>query len=118
MNTLTPRMVLECILLLLPVGAFGKEAANIPEANVQNAVTYVDRGLAREKKGDLDGAMADYNQAIKLNPKFDFPYNNRGNVRRKRGDLEGAMADYNRAIQINSKYPSPYKNRGYVKYIK
>ena len=70
MKNATPRMVLACILILmLPVVAFGKQAAKghfNPEANVQNAVTYDSRGLAKEKKGDLDGAMADYNQAIKL----------------------------------------------------
>jgi Flp pilus assembly protein TadD len=33
---------------------------------VQNASTYEARGLAKERKGDLDGAMADYNQAIKF----------------------------------------------------
>jgi len=27
-------------------------------------------GLAKERKGDLDGALADYNQAIQLNPKY------------------------------------------------
>jgi tetratricopeptide (TPR) repeat protein len=112
MNTLTPRIVLECILLLLPVGAFGKEAANIPEANVQNAVTYVDRGLAREKKGDLDGAMADFNQAIQLNPGYAAAYNSRGVVRKKKNDLAGAMADYNWAIKLNPKFDFPYNNRG------
>ena len=40
--------------------------------------------------GDLDGAIADYNQAIKFNPKFAVPYSNRGNVKLKKGDLNGA----------------------------
>jgi hypothetical protein len=40
--------------------------------DVQNAVTCVDRGLAKEKKGDLDGAVTDFKQAIKLNPKYAF----------------------------------------------
>jgi tetratricopeptide (TPR) repeat protein len=29
---------------------------------------YCNRGVARQKKGDLDGALADYNRAIELNP--------------------------------------------------
>jgi tetratricopeptide (TPR) repeat protein len=69
-----------------------------PEANAENAGTYNARGFAKQKKGDLDGAMADYNQAIKLDPKFAGAYNNRGNIKLKKNDLNGAMADYNQAI--------------------
>ena len=87
-----------------------------PEPNVQNARTYRDRGLAKQKKGDLDGAMADYNQAIKLDPKFTGAYNNRGNIKLKKGDLKGAMADYNQAIQLDSKYYRAYNNRGLVRF--
>ena len=87
-----------------------------PEANAENAGTYNARGFAKQKKGDLDGAMADYNQAIKLNPKFAGAYNNRGNIRLGRGDLNGAMADYNQAIQLDSKYYRAYNNRGLVRF--
>jgi len=40
-----------------------------PAANVQNAISYNDRGIAKQKKGDLDGAIADFTQAIKLGAK-------------------------------------------------
>jgi tetratricopeptide (TPR) repeat protein len=66
----------------------------------QNAVTYFDRGFAKQKKVDLNGAMADLNQAIELNPQYGLAYRNRGNAKRKKGDLDGAIADFNRAIQL------------------
>jgi hypothetical protein len=57
MKNLALRMVLACILVLISqIAAFGQEAAKglfNPEANVQNAITYDSRGLAKEKKGDL-----------------------------------------------------------------
>jgi tetratricopeptide (TPR) repeat protein len=84
-------------------------------AEAQNAVSYFDRGFAKQKKGDLDGAMADYNQAVKLNPKDASAYNNRGNVKFTKGDLNGAMADYNLAIKSNPKYAAAYNNLGNVK---
>jgi hypothetical protein len=57
MKSLAPRMVLECgLILMVTVGAFGQRTATIQEANIQNAVTYVDLGLTKQKKNDLDGA--------------------------------------------------------------
>jgi tetratricopeptide (TPR) repeat protein len=73
----------------------------------QNAVSYFDRGLAKQKKGDLDGAMADYDQAIKLNPIYAAAYSSRGLVRQMKGDLDGAMADSNQAIKLSPIMPSP-----------
>jgi tetratricopeptide (TPR) repeat protein len=56
--------------------AFGHQTAN-QEANVENAGAYVERGIANQNKGDLDGAMADQNQAIQLNPINAIAYTNR-----------------------------------------
>src|SRR5215469_6512565 len=110
MKDLAPRIVLACMLILMPtVATFGQQTAN-PEANVQNARTYHERGLAKKKKGDLNEAMADYNQALKLNPKLAVGYNNRGNVKLRKGDPGGAIADYNQAIQLNPRYGLAYRN--------
>ena len=103
---------------LLPVAAYGQEAAKdqfYPEANVQNAVTYLDRGNSKQKRGDIDGAMADHNQAIKFNPNYALAYNNRGIIKRTKGDIDGAIADFDRAITLNPKYAIAYRNRGNAK---
>jgi len=103
MKDLAPRIVLACLLILMPtVATFGQQTAN-PEANVQNARTYHERGLARQKKGDLNGALIEYNQAIKLNPKNATAYKDRGNAKRKQGDLQGAKADFNQASKLGSR---------------
>jgi tetratricopeptide (TPR) repeat protein len=73
---------------------------------------------AKQRKGDLDGAMADYNQAIRLDPKNVQAYNNRGTVKFKEGDLKGAMAHFNRSIQLNPKNPHAYNNRVRAKEMK
>ena len=115
MRNFATRIRLACIVvLMLTVAAFGQQTAN-PETNVQNAITYNDLGLAKEKKGDLNGALADYNQAIKLNPKNAIAYKNRGIAKEKKGDLDGAMADFNQAVQLNPKYAAAYYGRGDVK---
>ena len=52
----------------------------------------------------MDGALADYDQAIRLNPAYVDAYNNRGVVRSDRGDADGAIADYDQAIRLNPEY--------------
>ena len=42
------------------------------------AIAYNNRGNAYKANGDLDRAIADYNQAIALDPKYALAYNNRG----------------------------------------
>ena len=69
-------------------------------------------GIAREAQGDLAGALADYDQAIALNPQDATAYNNRGIARADQGDLAGALADYDQAIALNPQDATAYNNRG------
>jgi lipoprotein NlpI len=76
------------------------------------AINYGNRGKAYEDKGDFDRAIADYNQAISINPGNATFYNNRGIAYRGKGDLDRAIADYNQAISLNPKDHDAYYNRG------
>ena len=57
------------------------------------ASAYNNRGLAWRDKGDLDRAIADYDQAIRLDPKDATTYFDRGLVKRAKGDIPGGDAD-------------------------
>ncbi|MEI6370115.1 MAG: tetratricopeptide repeat-containing serine protease family protein [Nostocales cyanobacterium ELA608] len=76
------------------------------------AAFYNNRGNVRNELGDKQGAIDDYNQAIKINPNYANAYYNRGNVRDDLGDKQGAIDDYNLAIKINPNYALAYNNRG------
>ena len=66
-------------------------------------------------KGDYQGAIAECNKAIELDPKDAKAYNNRGYAKRNLGDNQGAIADYNKAIELDPKDATTYYNRGYAK---
>jgi lipoprotein NlpI len=76
------------------------------------ASAYFNRGIAYKNKGDFDRAIADYTQAIQLNPKDAKPHVNRANAYSDKGDFDRAVADYNEAIQLDPKFAFAYLNRG------
>ena len=78
----------------------------------QYAEAHFDRGLAHADKGDCDKAIADYTEAIRLDPKYAKAFNNRGAAYRKKGELAKSMADITKAIQLDPKLAEAYSNRG------
>ena len=83
----------------------------------REAWAFVGRGLGYSRKGDYDRAIADYNQAINLDPRYALAYNNRGHAYLAKGDKDRAIADFNQAIKINplpasNPHVNVYFNRG------
>lgn len=64
------------------------------------ARAYNIRGLVRFQTDDYDGAIADYDQAIKLDPQFAAAYYNRGLAHEDKGSRNLAIADLKRAIGL------------------
>ncbi len=67
------------------------------------AIIYINRGAAYYYKGQYDRAIADFDQAIKLNPKDAEVYFIRGNAYQNKGQFDRAIADYDQAIKLNPK---------------
>jgi tetratricopeptide (TPR) repeat protein len=65
------------------------------------AAAYNERGLVWYEKKSLDRAIADFNQALKINPNLVDALINRGNALRRKGDLDHAIADFDEAIRID-----------------
>jgi tetratricopeptide (TPR) repeat protein len=75
------------------------------------ATAFNNRGVAHRLMGDYDAALADYNEAIRLNPASASAYNNRGIIFRIRHDYDRAIEDYDNAIALNRDYPAAFYNR-------
>jgi tetratricopeptide (TPR) repeat protein len=56
--------------------------------------------MARMSKSDWNGAIAEFNRAIELDPNFAEAIGNRGAAKGALKDFDGALADYDRAIKL------------------
>jgi tetratricopeptide (TPR) repeat protein len=83
------------------------------------AVYFNERGNAYvDGKHDYDRGTADYDQAIKLDPKLAVAYNGRGNVHWDKQDYDRAFSDYDQAIRLDPKLAMAYNGRGNVYWTK
>ncbi|MFQ3679859.1 MAG: tetratricopeptide repeat protein, partial [Pseudanabaenaceae cyanobacterium] len=60
----------------------------------------VGRGNTKSALGDNQGAIADYDQALRLQPDLAEAYNNRGIVKSALGDKRGAISDLREGARL------------------
>jgi tetratricopeptide (TPR) repeat protein len=83
--------------------------------NGDRAITLENRAFANEGKGDHDRAIADYDEAIRLEPNNASAYAGRGRVFEKKGDPRRALADFNKALTLQSDLPGAIAGRDRVR---
>jgi lipoprotein NlpI len=77
-----------------------------------NAKSYVEHGIDRGSKGDLNAALEAFNDAIKIDPKYAPAYFNRGFAYALQKNQDEAISNYDQAIQLDPKYKEAYYQRG------
>jgi tetratricopeptide (TPR) repeat protein len=78
------------------------------------AALYRARGSWKQKKGELEAALADYGISIRMEPNNVESYDYRADVYQQQGDLDHALEDYNHASRINPTYAAAYFSRGQI----
>ena len=71
-----------------------------------------DHGVSLASTDNLDGALADFSEAIRLDPKFSDAYVQRGQAMFKNGNADRAIADFTQALQIDPRNAGAFKARG------
>jgi tetratricopeptide (TPR) repeat protein len=72
------------------------------------------QGQAAADIGDLNRAIANFSEAIRLDPKNAIAFFNRGVAYAKKDDFDRAITDYNEAIQLDPKNPRAFFSRGFA----
>lgn len=77
---------------------------------------YAQRAIIKAlHDADYDSALADMNEALRLDPKEVSYYFNRARIKYHQDDLQGAMADYDHILQLDPGNTMTYYNRGLLR---
>lgn len=79
-------------------------------ANPGDDSLYAGRAEVWRALGEIDIAIDDLNEAIRLSPSAAY-YSNRGIAWGDKGEYDRAMSDYNEALRLDRKYVPAYINR-------
>lgn len=93
--------------------AASADIAKALELNRRSLNAYIMKAdIAINSNRDFESALADMNEAIKLQPRFAGLYINRAFLRYNRDDYFGAMADYDYALELEPLNVTALFNRG------
>jgi tetratricopeptide (TPR) repeat protein len=98
------------MLAILLAGSIFSAAQDI-EDRIQNLYA---QSAANEKNGNLEEAIQDYREIIKLNPELPAAYNNLGRLYYRHGQFPEAIESLKRACQFAPKLASPRALIGFV----
>jgi lipoprotein NlpI len=83
-----------------------------PGGTPTTAAEFKSRGDYYASKKDMDKAIKDYDEALRLDPKFGLAYVSRGMALAGKKDFDKAIKDYDQAIKLNPKDAYTFVFRG------
>lgn len=88
-------------------------ATDAPTDAQREAEAWFERGFKSGKTQNMDKAIKEFTEAIRLNPKYALAYLYRGMTYSKKGDPIKALEEFNSAIILDPKLDHAYNMRGW-----
>ena len=110
--TRTTRCRFQSVGLLFLLGLCLSSLPTNSDALLMDATAYNDMGIVQQSKGDLDGAIQNYREALRLKPDFPEAMYNLGVALQAKGDLDSAIAQYRAVLTLTPDEPDVYGNLG------
>lgn len=89
----------------------------IKSTNKNLDIIYILRAAARVELKDYKGAMNDFTESIRINPKNYYAFSSRGWLKANNQDYKGAIKDYTEAINLDNTKDYLYFERGKLRYL-
>ncbi|MGH6977268.1 MAG: tetratricopeptide repeat protein, partial [Stellaceae bacterium] len=84
------------------------------ESDKNRNAAFYNRGTAFSAKGQYDRAIADFSQALKLDPDDGISYIGRGNAYLQSRDFDHAGPDFDAAIRLHAQPGIAYSGKGVI----
>jgi Flp pilus assembly protein TadD len=102
--------------LVFPLAAFMFVTVSACDNSTENAKNALLSTGAKIGIGAMQGSIAEFTKAIKLDPKSAKAYAGRGALKYAMGDSKGAITDLTKAIELNPKSATAYSGRASAKF--
>ncbi|HEX7316276.1 MAG TPA: tetratricopeptide repeat protein [Pyrinomonadaceae bacterium] len=79
---------------------------------------FTARGIAHAFVRNYESAIADFDKAVGLNPRYFKAFYNRALSHERKGDYDRAIADYSKVIELSPQDANAYASRGILYYEK
>jgi tetratricopeptide (TPR) repeat protein len=76
------------------------------------------RGVVFGLRGELDRAITELDQKVKLDPKSTIGFSKRADIYRQKKDYDRAVADYTEVIRLEPDKAKGYVDRGWIYVLK
>ena len=73
---------------------------NVPVRANDKAAEHLSKGMVLAQDGDINGAIAEYRKALKIDPDFADAHNNLGLALEKNRNLDAAIAEFREALRV------------------
>jgi len=90
-------------------------APDLGPSNHDITQAYLNRGYIRSNRMDIEGALADFDHAIKYDPNDAEAYFKRGRAFLIIGNAKFAIADFDKSISLDDHNPLVFAERGYAR---
>jgi tetratricopeptide (TPR) repeat protein len=87
-------------------------AQELLEQGLKYVAALNNQGDALATQEDFDGALNNFDEAIRLKPDYALAYSNRSDILVRKGDFNGAVQDSTKAIELDPNFAGAYNNRG------
>ncbi|NJO84589.1 MAG: tetratricopeptide repeat protein [Blastochloris sp.] len=122
-SQLVQALVLPLQLAIMTLAYYNARARNegydlelvVQQTSAHDITALAERGAAKLQAGDALGALAEFDQALRLRPDDLSLLYNRIDARAQVGDFAGALTDCERVLQLAPNDPIAVSVRGYVK---
>jgi tetratricopeptide (TPR) repeat protein len=96
--------------------ALAFQAPSPPASSAPKGDDFFLQADAKLNQGDYKGALTDFDQVLRLNPKYEAAYTGRGVAKSNLGNKKGAIDDLDQALLINPNNVRAYGERGRLRF--